>query len=106
LEQSQPGQLIVRVLHNAEVAEDVLHVRLLEEPQAAPDVERDIATLEFELDLQRVPMAAIENRDIVQCPALIEQVQDVLRNEPRLREMVLAWDDGRLEPRGSDRPEI
>jgi hypothetical protein len=106
LQQAQPRQLVARVLQDAEVAEDVLHVRLLEEAQAAPDMERDIATLELQLNLQRVPVAAVEHGYIVQRAALVKQVQHIFGDEPGLGEVVLAGHDRGLEARSPDRLEV
>jgi len=80
----QPRQLVARVLQDAHVAQNVLHVCLLEEPQAPANLERNIATLELQLYLQRVPVAAVEHRDVVEAAALVQQVQHVLGDEARL----------------------
>lgn len=90
-EQPQPRQFITRILQDTEVAEDILHVGLLEESQAAADLERDVAALEFKLDLETVPVAAIEDRQLKQATAFIEQVQDILGDEAGLDGRVEGW---------------
>ena len=78
--------------------DDVLDVRLFEEPQTAPDLERDVPAPQLELDFDRVPMAAVEDGDVVELPLLVKQVENVLGDELRLDAPVVAGRHGRLQP--------
>ena len=98
LQHAQPREFVHRVLDEPQVRDHVLDVRLLEEPQPAADLERDVPAPQFELDLDRVPMAAIEDGDVVELPLLVEQMEDVLGDELRLDAPVMARRHGRLQP--------
>ncbi len=94
------------ILQDAHETQYVLHVSLLEKPLPAANMKGNIAALKLKLNLQRMPVAAVEHRDVIEGPALIEQVQHVLGDEAGLREVVLADDDGGLQAGGPDRPQV
>ena len=58
-------------MQQAEVSEQVLDVGLLKEAQAAADVVGDVAAVEFELNFQGVPVAAIEHGNVVELAILV-----------------------------------
>jgi hypothetical protein len=72
-------------------------VGLLEETQSSTYVERDVSPLQFELDLQGMPVAAIEDGDIVQAPPFIQKMQNVFGDKAGLDEMIVTGNDSWLE---------
>jgi hypothetical protein len=62
LQHAEPGQRVARVVRPAQHGEQVLHVRGLEELQAAVLHERDLAPRELDLEQVAVARAAEQDR--------------------------------------------
>ena len=92
-------ELVAGVPREAQVREHVLHVRRLEEAHAAADDERDAAPRELELDLHRVVVRAVEDRDLGERDALVAQLEHALRDERRLLLHVAAGHERRAASR-------
>ena len=64
----------MRILQYTHVAEHVLHMSLFEETQPAPDLKRNVATLELQLNIKRMPVAAVEHGNIIEASPLVEKM--------------------------------
>ncbi|OPZ09778.1 MAG: hypothetical protein BWZ08_00168 [candidate division BRC1 bacterium ADurb.BinA292] len=101
-EQARPRRFVARVVDDAQVGHDVLDVGLLEEAQAAADVEGQAAGLQFELDLQAVVVAAVEDRHVAEPAAFAAQALGVVGDEPGLLVLVAAMHEGGPQAGGAD----
>ena len=77
-ERPDPGDLILRILHDLEIREDILDVRLFEETHTAPDDIRDLALDELHFELSGLVVGAIEHRDIMERQSLVMKLHDAL----------------------------
>ena len=93
--------LVVVVRAEFQERRHVLDMRLLEKPQAACDLKRDTVPGQFDLQLQRVEMRAVEHGDLVEFDALVAQFEDALGDELRLHVAVVEF-----EQRGLDRARL
>ena len=82
--QTLEGLFIARIGQPFQVRGDVLDMRLLKEPDAAGDGERNVAPREFELHFQRVKVRAIQHGHVVQLDAFLAQFQCALGDKGRL----------------------
>ena len=85
-----PRHRVARVRDHAQVREHVLHVRRLDELEAAALDERDVVPLQLELEVEGVEARAEEHGDLVERHALLAQLEDALADEARLRLLVRA----------------
>ena len=99
-EDAIPAHLVARILEYAEEREHVLHVRRLEELEAAPLLERDLPVGELDLEVGRHVAGAEEHRDLAQRRALFVQLENAVDDEARLLLLVARRD----EPRAARRP--
>ena len=88
-EQAVPADLVARVLEDAQEREHVLHVRGLEELDAAPFLERDAAGRELDLEVGAHVAGPEEHGHLAQRHALLVQLQDAIHHEARLRLLVV-----------------
>jgi hypothetical protein len=94
LERPLERHLVLRVREEAQVREDVLDVRLLEEAKSRADLVRDAATGQLDLELQRLEVGPVEDADLGEGGPLVAQLEDPLRDELGLLQEVLRADDG------------
>ena len=87
---AMPRHRVARVGDHPEVGQHILHVRRLDELEAAPFDERDIGALELELQVEGVEARAEEDGHLVEWHALLAQLEDALGDEARLRLLVAA----------------
>ena len=83
-EQAGERDLVERVMHEAQVGEDVLHVREIEELMAAGDDERYARRVEFHLQVERLVMRAVEDMHVRQGVSFMVQLHDFADHELRL----------------------
>ena len=95
-EDAIPAHFVARVLEDAQEREHVLHVRRLEELEAAPLLERDLAVRELDLEVGRHVAGAEEHRDLAQRNAFLVQLENPVDDEARLLLLVLRRDEPRL----------
>src|SRR6185295_15048202 len=105
LEDALPGELVLRVHGDLEVGGDVLQMGLLEEAEAAADLEGDLLPGELHLELHRVVVGAVEDGAVAQVEALVLQVDDPLGDEARLLGRVAGADGLGPAAFGADRAE-
>ena len=84
-----PRHLVTRVLHDAQVRNDVFHVRLFEELRPAADLEGQPAAREFRLQFHRVVMRAVEHRYLAPLVALPYALLDGVPDEARLLYLII-----------------
>jgi hypothetical protein len=84
------GDFIARIGHEADERRHVFDVRLLEKPDAAGDLVRNAAPRKLQLQLERVIMRAVKDRDVVQINIFIAQLENPLGNKLRLFEPSLS----------------
>ena len=99
-ENAVPAHLVARILEHAQEREHVLDVRGLEELEAAPLLERDLAVRELDLEVGRHVGGAHEHRHLAQRHALLVQLEHAIDDEARLLLLVARRDEpGRLRRR-------
>ena len=74
---------------DAQMRQHVLDVRRLDKLEAAALDERDIAALQFEFEVEGMKARPEQHGDFAQLDAFLAQLQDALRDESRLRMLVL-----------------
>ncbi len=84
LERPLPGQLVLRVDDDPQEGQHVLDVALLEEAHAGADLVRDAAPRQLDLQLERLVVRAIENREVREPLPLVVPLEQALRREARL----------------------
>ena len=79
------GDLVAGVRHEAQVREHVLDVALLEETQPRADLVRYVPPGQLDLELERVRVVPVQDRNLGEGEALVDLLEDPLRHESRLR---------------------
>ena len=87
-EDAEPAHLVARVLEDAEEREHVLHVRGLEELEAAPFLEGDLAIRELDLEVGGHVAGAEEHRHLAQRRALLVELEDPVHHPAGLLVLV------------------
>ena len=87
-----PGHRVAGVGDDPEMRQHVLHVRRLDELEAAALDERDVGALQLELEVEGVEARPEQDRDLVERNAFLAQLEDALADEARLRLLVGALD--------------
>ena len=95
-EQARQRDLVERVVHEAQVREDVLHVREVEELMAAGDDERHAHGVEFHLQFKRLVVRAVEHVHVLERVAFMVQLHELADHELRLLGSVADGEDGGL----------
>src|SRR5690606_12693545 len=85
-----------RVVDEAQERDEIADVRLFEEADAAGDLIRDLQARELELDIERLEMRAVEDRDVAERAALVDEAADALHDKLRLLASVHGLDEIRL----------
>ena len=67
-------------------------MRLFEEADAAGDLVRDAPARKLQLQLERVIVRAVKDRDVVQVNVFIAQLEDPLGNKLRLFRAIIERD--------------
>ena len=106
LEAALQRQLVPGVADEAQVGQHVLHVGRLEEADAGADHEGDPAPRQLELDLHRVVVGPVEDRDLGERHPLVAQLQHPLRREGGLLEEIAARHQRRQWPVGPHAGEL
>ena len=89
-QRSGPGQLVPRVVEDAQQREEVLHVGRFEEPQAAVLHVGDVAAGELELEEVGVPRGPEQHRLVAQVDALVAVGEHRVADGGGLRGLVVA----------------
>ena len=103
MQEAVPAHLVARVLEDAQEREHVLHVRGLEELDAAPLLERDAAGGELDLEVGAHVAGAEEHGHLAERDALLVQLEDAVDHEARLRLLVVGRDEPGLLAAGAPR---
>src|SRR5207253_10526540 len=94
--QPREGQFVALVADQLEIGGDVFDMRLIEEAGAAGNAEGDVAAGEFQLQLERVKVRAVQLRHLVQVGPFLAQRERALRDKSRLLSGPCAGDKRRL----------
>ena len=100
------GQLVARVVGEAQVGEHVLDVGLLEEADAAAHHEGDAPARQLELDLHGVVVRPVEDGDLPEREALVAQLEHPLGDEGGLLLDVAAGHEPGQRPGGADAAQL
>ena len=98
LEYPLPGYLVGGVDHHPQEGDHVLDVGLLEEAEAAPDLEGYVPPGQLHLQFHAVVMGAVEDGYLAQGYTFVSQLQDPLGHEFRLLDHVPQGGDDRHDP--------
>src|SRR5205814_5089760 len=78
------GNFIARIRDEADERRHIFNMRLLKETDAAGDLVGDAAPRKLQLQLERVIVCAVKDRDVVQINIFIAKLENSLGNKLRL----------------------
>ena len=94
-----PRDRVLGVGEHAQMRQHVLHVRGLDEPEAAPLHERQVVFAQFDFQVEGVEARPEQHRDFRQRDALLAELENLLRHETRLVTLAVRLDQHGLHAR-------